>query len=82
MRRTYNKLKLAVLETLDNAGRAMDVPELAVSVGYYPIRGFYPYCRRLARWNLIRSETSARGGLAYRLTPNGRARAAWLRRKR
>jgi DNA-binding PadR family transcriptional regulator len=80
MRGPRNSLKLKTLAMLSRAGRAMEVPELAVSVSYFPVDGFYPYCRRLERWGLLAAMKSAGGKLAYTLTERGRGRLAWLQR--
>jgi hypothetical protein len=56
----------------------MEVPELAVSVSYFPIDGFYSYCRRLERWGLLAAMKSAAGKLAYAITQRGRDRLRWL----
>ena len=77
-----NSLKLKTLASLERAGRAMEVPELAASVCYFPVDGFYPYCRRLERWGLLAAVKSAAGKLAYAVTRRGRERLAWLRRQK
>jgi len=70
------------LAMLAHVGRAMEVPELAVSISYFPVDGFYPYCRRLERWGLLAAMKSAAGKLAYTITERGLDRLAWLRRTR
>ena len=82
MRGPRNSLKLKTLAILARAGRAMEVPELAVSVSYFSIDGFYSYCRRLERWGLLTAMKSAAGKLAYTITQRGRDRLVWLRRDR
>jgi hypothetical protein len=82
VRGARNTLKVKTLAILSRAGRAMEVPELAVGVSYFPIDGFYSYCRRLERWGLLAAMKSAAGKLAYAITQRGRDRLVWLRRDR
>jgi hypothetical protein len=49
MKGARNTLKLKTLAVLERAGRAMEVPELAVAVSYYPVDGFFSYCRSLEK---------------------------------
>jgi len=81
MRGARNTLKLKTLAVLERAGRAMEVPELAVAVSYYPVDGFFSYCRRLEKWGLLAAMKSGAGKLAYAVTQRGRERLAWLRRQ-
>ena len=76
--RKRNELKRKTLQSLAD-GRSSDVPHLAVRVGYYPIRGFYPSLAKWCRWGLLAVSRGFDGRLLYRITDRGRRRLTWLR---
>lgn len=78
--RKYNELKRKVLHTLAD-GRPVAVPSLAVRIGYFLVRGLYPYVARLRRWGLVTSWRGVSGLLFYRITKRGRERLTWLERQ-
>lgn len=78
--RKYNELKRKTLRALAD-GRPVGVPTLAVRIGYFPVRGLYPYLARLRRWDLVTSWRGVSGLLFYRITERGRERLAWLERQ-
>ncbi len=78
--RKYNELKRKVLHALAD-GHPVGVPTLAVRIGYFPVRGLYPYVARLRRWGLVTSGRGVSRRLFYRITDRGRERLQWLERQ-
>ncbi len=78
--RKYNELKRKTLRALAD-GHPVGVPTLAVRIGYFPVRGLYPYVARLRRWGLVTSWHGVSGQLFYRITDRGRERLEWLERQ-
>jgi hypothetical protein len=77
-RSRFNLLKKRTLEIFARHRGWLDVPNYAVGVGYYPIRGAYSYLARLWRWGLLRRSRDARGRVVYRICAKGINRLAWL----
>lgn len=77
-----NGLKLRVLVAVERSRVPLTVPEIAVLVSYYPIRGLYPHCRRLQSLGLLDAIVTSTGKLGYGITERGRKRMLWLREKR
>lgn len=77
-----NGLKLRVLVVVERSRVPLTVPEIAVSISYYPIRGLYPHCRRLQSLGLLEAIGTSTGKLGYRITERGHKRMLWLREKR
>jgi len=80
MQRARNELKQLALETFEHRGW-LNVPAWAKLAGYYPMRAAYTVLKRLHKWKLLERQLDARGLLLYRISEQGRARLAWLRKQ-